>query len=88
MVHESRFRARLEHDEEARKLIILLHAMVAVTLRHIDYNAEGLDTDDVSEQVQKSIDVVTLNTLDSISAENAQALIMLCFERMGSGGTC
>ena len=85
MIHEGRFRARLADVEDSRNLVILLHALVAITLRHTDYSHFGFSLEDVVEQVRISTDMVILHALDSPSVENAQALIMLTWERMGSG---
>jgi hypothetical protein len=85
MLHERRFRARLEDKDDSKNLIVLLHALIAVTLKHVDTDELGLSPQDVVQQNKLSTDFVTLRTMESLSVENGQALVMLCFERLGSG---
>ena len=85
MLHEGRFRARLQDINELVHLTTLLHALTAITLRHIDLEQTDLDLDAVDEQIQTSTDIVKLHALENISVENCQALIMLCWDRMGCG---
>lgn len=85
MLHERRFRSRLEDKEDSQNCTILLHAIVATTLKHLDPSEIGLELYDVDEQIRTSTDFVLFNGFQSLSVENAQALIMLCFERVGSG---
>jgi hypothetical protein len=85
MLHERRFRARLEDPEDSKNLTVLFHALVAITLKHIDGDELGLRPEDVEEQIRTSTDFVTLHAMESLSVEIGQALVMLCFERLGSG---
>ena len=85
MLHERRFRARLDDPEDTPNLTILLHAIIAITLNHVHSSELGLDADAIKAQTRISADIVLLHALETISMENCQALIMLCFERMGSG---
>ena len=85
MLHERRFRARLEEKDGSKDLIVLLHALIAVTLKHVDTDELGLSHQAVDQQINLSTDFVTLRTMESLSVENGQALVMLCFEHLGSG---
>ena len=85
VLHERRFRARLEDQEESKSLTVLLHALVAITLKHVDADEVGLRRSEVEEQIQTSADYVTLYTMEDLSLECGQALVMLCFKRLGSG---
>lgn len=83
MLHEGRFRERLQREWNSPGLLVVLHALVAITLRHL--GDTGLEPEGVQAQVRISTDVVIRNALDSLSVENAQSLIMLCWDRIGSG---
>ena len=83
-IHERRFRARLDDPIDSQNLIILLHALIAVALKHVDAATVGLRPQEVEEQIALSTDFVALRATESISIENAQALVLLCWERMGS----
>lgn len=85
MLHERRFRGRLEDPVDSQNVIVLLHAIVAITLRHVDAEEIRFETQDIEEQIKASTDFVTLYVAENLSVESCQALIMLCFERMGSG---
>lgn len=85
MLHERRFRARLADKDDWKNLVVLLHALVAVTLKHVDTDELGLSQQDFDRQIKSSTDIVTLCTMEDLSVENGQALVMLCFERLGSG---
>ena len=85
MLHERRFRARLEDPEDSRNLTVLLHALVAITLKHVDPGDSRIAPREVEEQIRASTDIVTLYSMESLSVEIGQALVMLCFERLGSG---
>lgn len=85
MLHERRFRARLKDSNDAPNLTILLHAMVSSTLRHVDHETVSLAPEEVSRYVQRSTTMVASTAMESLSIENCQALIMLCYERVGSG---
>ena len=85
MLHERRFRARLEDRDDSNNVIVLLHAIVAITLKHVNAEEIRFEPQDVEEQIKVSTDFVTLDAADNLSVESCQALVMLCFERMGSG---
>ena len=85
IIHERRFRARLKENTQSPSLAILLHAMVVTALKHVDHGALSLDSRSVIDQIRRSTEIVTLEGTGSLSIENCQALIMLSFERMGSG---
>ena len=85
MVHQPRLRNRLEDEEESSRLVVLLHAMTAITLPRISPEESGLTKSEIEEQVVVSGKLVMLNALDDLNVENLQALIMITFNRIGSG---
>lgn len=84
-LHERRFRARLKDDSESQSLTVILHGIVLTTLKHVDYTALSLEPVEVDEYIRQSTAHVIDAAMDNLSIENCQALIMLCFERMGTG---
>jgi hypothetical protein len=78
LIHEGRFRARLTDPEEQPKLVILLHAMVVISLKHLDGDA-GAD------QIRFSRNIVMLNAMETLSVENLQALALLAFDHVSKG---
>ena len=85
MLHERRFRARIDDNQDSKNLKILFHAIIATTLKHVNPHDVGFNSTDIDDQIRVSTEWVVLHALDTLSVENGQALIMLCFERMGSG---
>jgi hypothetical protein len=85
MLHERRFRARLRDPQDAPKLTIMLHAMIVSSLKHIDPASISLDIRTIKNHVERSAKIVTLQALECLSVDNCQALIILCFEYLGSG---
>jgi hypothetical protein len=84
-VHERRFRARLKDEGDAPNLKVVLHGMVLTALKHVDRTGLSLDATQINEHVKQSTAFVVNGAMEGLSIENCQALIMLCFERMGSG---
>jgi hypothetical protein len=85
MLHERRFRRRLRESSDLSDVKLLLHAIVASTLKHIDPDQLHLGPRSMSSYVQRSTRIVAIEATNSLSIENCQALTILCFERMGSG---
>ncbi len=85
LLHEIRFRKRLKDESHDERLTIILHAMVATTLKHIDTSSLAIESQSIDCRVQRSTMYVLMEASNSLSVEICQALAMLCFERMGSG---
>lgn len=85
MLHERRFRARLEDKSDFQNITVLLHAIIAVTLKHVNAEEIGFGAQNVEDQIKISTDIVTVHAVENMTVESCQSLIMLCFERMGSG---
>ncbi|WPG98151.1 fungal-specific transcription factor domain-containing protein [Acrodontium crateriforme] len=85
MLHQARFRSRLNDPTQRPHLTIVLHAIIAVTLRHLGPDEVGLSQEDVNEQIRRSTNAVVQHAMLDLSVENTQALIMICFDKMGAG---
>lgn len=65
MVHERRLRERLADEQNSKNLSVLIHAMTAATLKHINHGERHVNPDDIAAQVRLSTNVVMLNGFDS-----------------------
>lgn len=84
-LHERRFRARLKDESDSHNLTVVLHGMVLTTLKHVDHTELALEPTQVDDYIKQSTAYVINEGVESLSIENCQAFIMLCFERMGTG---
>lgn len=79
MIHEARFRKRLRDNRDDANLFPLLQSMIIVAFRHVKRR-------DMAENVQRLMgdqddvrDWVVAQATKSLSVENLQALIIICF---------
>ena len=78
LIHEGRFRTRITEPDEQPKLVVLLHAMVAITLKHV----ETAKPEVVDKQIRLSRNIAILNAMESLTVENLQALALLAFDHV------
>ncbi|KAB8255029.1 fungal-specific transcription factor domain-containing protein [Aspergillus pseudonomiae] len=74
ILHEPLFRSRLRDPAERPKLMPILHAMMVCSLRTSHPGA-----------LQKSRDFVVLSSIDSLSVEGAQSLVIIAFVHICDG---
>ncbi|KAL1968631.1 hypothetical protein VTN77DRAFT_1457 [Rasamsonia byssochlamydoides] len=84
-VHQPTFEARLENHGEAKKMEVLVHAMICATMRHVPLERLGITAEDRDRQIRISRDVVMRNAMADLSVENLQALIIVASYHMGEG---
>ncbi|MBE3048162.1 fungal specific transcription factor domain-containing protein, partial [Candidatus Bathyarchaeota archaeon] len=77
VVHETRFRRRLDDDEQRPELVVLLHAMVVAAARFVDCEALRLTVREVEAWMSRSRSIVRLSAMEGMSVENLQALIII-----------
>lgn len=80
ILHEARFLAKLADSDERSRLAVLLHSLVAVSIKYLDVDKVELNHIDVERQIKLSRKVVMLHAMQSVSVENMQALIFLAFD--------
>ncbi|KAJ5548571.1 hypothetical protein N7513_005805 [Penicillium frequentans] len=85
ILHEARFLAKLADPNERNRLAVLLHSLVAVSIKYLDVGKVELGHIDVGRQIKLSRKVVMFHAVQSVSVENMQALIFLAFDYMGCG---
>lgn len=82
MIHEARFRRRLREHGDETKLLPLLQAIVLISYRHVSRK-------DIAESVHSMLggqdmrDWIVAKATKSLSVENLQALIIVCFHDVG-----
>lgn len=82
ILHEMRFRARLDDQQERQRYGVVLNALVAITLKHVKFDEHGVSKEDAMRQVRRSRNVVMLAGMDSLSVENLQALVLIAFDHV------
>jgi hypothetical protein len=86
-IHKSRLQTRVRHGAYDSGLVLVLHALVAVALRHMDPNVLFLDSDQIRQQTRVSRMIVETHALRNVTVESLQALIMLVFDLHNDGQT-
>ncbi|KIN03171.1 hypothetical protein OIDMADRAFT_119851 [Oidiodendron maius Zn] len=66
-VHQNTFEARLIHPEEAKKLSVVIHAMICAAMKHLRLENIQIEEDERDRQVQVSRDAVIRMAMTSMS---------------------
>ncbi|KAH7143514.1 fungal-specific transcription factor domain-containing protein, partial [Dactylonectria macrodidyma] len=84
IIHESRFRQRLNDDVEREKLYLVLQAMIIIASRYVD-DGSGFDTESASqEKTESHRDWVVAKAMKHLSVESLQALLIIAFNDVSS----
>ncbi|KAF7169696.1 hypothetical protein CNMCM5623_002360 [Aspergillus felis] len=84
ILHVRKFREQVQTTEGWDKAIHILHAIVATCIRFTHHPDAG--TNEVRrEMAVASRQKVILNSMESFSVENLQALVIIAFDTIGSG---
>jgi hypothetical protein len=86
-IHKRRLQTRVRQGAHDPGLILVLHALVAVALRHMDPNVLFLDKDQIYHQTKISRMIVETHALRNVTIESLQALIFLVFDLLNDGQT-
>lgn len=78
--HKQRLRDRVCNGLQDPNYHLVYHALVAVTLRHLDRSSSFLDEDEVAHQTRVSRHIVETYALKTVSLESLRALIMIVFD--------
>lgn len=82
MLHETQFRRRIHDEDELPQLVVILHAMVVAALRFVD---SKLTSGEMESAMARSRRIVVLASMDGLSVENCQALIIVAFTDVSPG---
>ncbi|GMF70080.1 unnamed protein product [Aspergillus oryzae] len=86
ILHEPLLRSRLRDPAERPKLIPLLHAMMVCSLRYVANERLAAEwSTSHPGALQKSRDFVVLSSIDNLSVESAQSLIIIAFVHICDG---
>lgn len=84
-VHQPTFESRLKnlsHDE--KNLVVLVHAMVCVTLKHMKLDEIEMEESERRSQIRISRDMVMRMAIADLSVENLQAMIIIASDRVSN----
>ncbi|KAF2798061.1 hypothetical protein K505DRAFT_346843 [Melanomma pulvis-pyrius CBS 109.77] len=81
MIHQARFRQRLNHSDEREVLVVILHSMIIAASKFVP------DASLLAESTMRARRWVVSTAMDNLSLESLQALIILAFTDIGNGDT-
>ncbi|USP81779.1 hypothetical protein yc1106_09053 [Curvularia clavata] len=84
-IHKKRLQTRVRQGSQDPGLVLVLHALVAVGLRHMDPGVLFLDQDQILQQIQVSRMIVETHAMRNVTIESLQALIFLVFDLLNDG---
>ncbi|KAJ5708153.1 hypothetical protein N7488_007954 [Penicillium malachiteum] len=84
ILHMEKFRQRMQLAEERPRITCILHAIIAVCIRFCR-NESLQDEETKSKIAEKSRQRVILDSTETFSVENLQALVIIAFETIGRG---
>lgn len=79
-LHKQRLYKKVSEGTCSNGLLLVLHALVAVALRHMDSSSLFMDTDEVLRHSSISRTIVETHAIRSVSIESLQALIFIVFD--------
>ncbi|POS69725.1 hypothetical protein DHEL01_v211882 [Diaporthe helianthi] len=85
MLHVRNFRQRMKDPSQRGQITTICHAIVSICSRFSDDARLGHDSEARSQRAKRSRDAVILQSMQSFSVENLQALIIVAFDTIGSG---
>ncbi|KAF1931383.1 uncharacterized protein M421DRAFT_56973 [Didymella exigua CBS 183.55] len=84
-LHKQRLHKKVSEGVCSNGLLLVLHALVAVALRHMDTNVLFMDHDQIQRQSSVSRIIVETHAIRSVSIESLQALIFVVFDYLNDG---
>jgi hypothetical protein len=79
-LHKKRLHDKVSEGVCSNGLLLVLHALVAVALGHMDPNILFMDHDQIQRQSNVSRIIVETHAIRSVSIESLQALIFIVFD--------
>jgi hypothetical protein len=81
-IHKQRLQTRLRQGVHDAPFDLVLHAIVAATMRHVPQEALFLDQDQIEEQIRYSRYIVETMAVRTCTKESLQALILVVFDHV------
>lgn len=85
MLHVRNFRQRMKESSQRGQITTICHAIVSICARFSDDSRLGHDREARAQKAKRSRDAVILQSMQSFSVENLQALTIVAFDTIGSG---
>lgn len=85
MLHVRNFRQRMKDPSQRGQITTICHAIVSICARLSNDPRLGHDGEARAQKAKRSRDAVILQSMQSFSVENLQALIIIAFDTIGSG---
>lgn len=85
MLHVRNFRQRMKDSSQRGQITTICHAIVSICTRFSNDPRLGRDSEARAQKAKRSRDAVILQSMQSFSVENLQALIIVAFDTIGSG---
>ncbi|KAJ6198930.1 hypothetical protein J3E72DRAFT_415404, partial [Bipolaris maydis] len=84
-IHKARLQKRVRQGSQDPGHVLVLHALVAVALRHMEPSVLFLDSDQIHQQINISRMIVETHAMRNVTIESLQALIFLVFDLLNDG---
>ncbi|KAF2112785.1 fungal-specific transcription factor domain-containing protein [Lophiotrema nucula] len=85
MVHKKRLQTTVRNGSLSINLCLLMHSLVAATMRHMDRAVLFLDEDQVAYQTNVSRFIVERFAVREVSLESLRSLVILVFDYLNDG---
>ncbi|KAJ0114020.1 hypothetical protein J7T55_007854 [Diaporthe amygdali] len=85
MLHVRNFRQRMKDPLQRSQITTICHAIISICARFSNDPRLGQDSAARDQKAKRSRDTVILQSMQSFSVENLQALIIIAFDTIGSG---
>ncbi|CAM1501373.1 Fc.00g105350.m01.CDS01 [Cosmosporella sp. VM-42] len=85
MIHMATFRRKILEVDGTGGQPLILHAILVGVLRFLDPTGERIPSDRIECEIERSRSKVILMSMNDLSVENLQALIILAFIHIGDG---
>ncbi|KAF2036470.1 hypothetical protein EK21DRAFT_95750 [Setomelanomma holmii] len=84
-LHKQRLQTRIRNGLHSEGFDLVLHALLAVALRHMDAASLFLDDDQIQRQISISRLIVETQAIRSVTVESLQAVIFVVFDYLNNG---
>jgi hypothetical protein len=81
-VNKQRLQARVREGVRDAGFDLFLHALVAVTMRHLNPDIIFLDRDQIAQHIQMSRFIVETKAVQDVSVDSLRALILIVFDHV------
>jgi hypothetical protein len=81
-IHKQRLQTRVRQGVHSPEFDLVLHALVAVGMRHLSPSILCLDHTQIQQQIRTSRSIVENLAIQTVSVESLQALILIVFDHV------